>query len=111
MHWSVVSTVTFSSEVSDFTAVRYSSRLRRSASRLSTTKPFSVSSPSASRASASSSSAVTLRELIRSSSSATSVDTTSCASVMVFIRNTSSRAVNGTRRLNIEDCIENLLRT
>ena len=41
----------------------------------------------------------------RSSSAATSGDTTSCASVSVFIRNTSSRLGSGTRRLNMEDCI------
>ena len=41
----------------------------------------------------------------RSSMSATSRDTISCASVNVFIRNTSSRPSSGTRTLNIEGCM------
>ena len=47
----------------------------------------------------------------RSSSAATSRETTSCASVEVFSRNTSSRASSGTRRLNIEDCMVGKTRT
>jgi len=44
-------------------------------------------------------------ERLVESSVATSEDTMSCASVSVFIRNTSPRAGSGTRRLNIEDCM------
>ena len=42
---------------------------------------------------------------IRSSSCETSVDTSSCASENVFIRNTSSVSFTGTWRLNIEGCM------
>jgi hypothetical protein len=71
--------------------------------RLATRKPFSASVSSASRSSRLQPSAGV--EAARASRDATSVDTSSCASENVFMRNTSSRAGTGTWTLNIEGCI------
>ena len=72
----------------------------------STRKPFSRSRSSASRSSSVEPSTSRAPRRTGRAAPRRRVDTTSCASVSVFIRNTSSRAASGTRRLNIEGCID-----
>ena len=66
-------------------------------------KPCSASVASASRSGAVQSSPAPFS--VRSSSAATSSLTTTCASLKVFIRNTSRRSGNGTETLKIDGCI------
>ena len=96
--------VTLSSDVSFLTAEKYWSSASRSNARSGTRKPFSDSSASASRSS-SLTGQTGAPVAKRSRNSVTSGETRSCASLRVFIRNTSFRSGSGTRTLKMEGCI------